>query len=70
VFVTRADRWLAGLTLDDERVAQPYPIAYDFVMGVRPDDIDLRDQVDKILEKDQPGIEAPLWAYHVPQVSN
>jgi mxaJ protein len=46
---------------------EPWPMAYDISVGVRPDAPALRAEIQAILEKEQPTIDALLRAYHVPQ---
>ena len=53
-----------------QRDGAAWPMAYDIAMGVRMDNVDLRDQIDKILEQDKPEIDALLDAYHVPNALN
>jgi mxaJ protein len=46
------------------------PMAYNISVGVRRDNIDLRDRIDSILERRKPEIAALLQAYRVPQAPN
>jgi mxaJ protein len=43
-----------------------WPMVYDIAMGVRRNDHALLEQVNSVLEREQPAIEAILKAYHVP----
>jgi mxaJ protein len=43
------------------------PMAYSISVGVRRGNTVLRDQVDQILERERPRVDALLAAYHVPQ---
>jgi hypothetical protein len=43
-------------------------MVFDISMGVRKDDLKLRDQLDEVLEKRAPEIRALLASYHVPVV--
>jgi len=52
-------------TLDDSQ----WPMVYDISMGVRRDNLQLREQIESILSKERPRIDALLSAYHVPQVA-
>lgn len=49
--------------LDDSQ----WPMVYDISMGVRRDNLQLRGQIESILSKEGPRIDALLSAYHVPQ---
>jgi mxaJ protein len=49
--------------LDDSR----WPMVYDISMGVRRDNLQLREQIDSILNKEKPTIDALLSGYHIPQ---
>jgi mxaJ protein len=51
--------------LDDSQ----WPMVYDISMGVRRDNLQLREQIESILSKEKPRIDALLSAYHVPQVA-
>jgi mxaJ protein len=65
-----ADRSAVALRLEPvvpQRDGALGSMAYDISMGVRTDNIELRNQVDKFLKKDKPEIDALLRAYHVPQ---
>jgi mxaJ protein len=44
-----------------------WPMQYDISVGVRHGDAQLRSQVEAILEREKPGLEALLRAYHVPE---
>ncbi len=46
------------------------PMAYDIAMGVRRDDTQLQHDINALIEKDRPAIEAILREYHVPLVHN
>jgi mxaJ protein len=52
-------------TLDDSQ----WPMVYDISMGVRRDNLQLREQIESILSRERPRIDALLSAYHVPQVA-
>lgn len=52
-------------TLDDSQ----WPMVYDISMAVRRDDAQLREQIDSILSKEKPRINALLNTYHVPQIA-
>jgi mxaJ protein len=52
-------------TLDDSQ----WPMVYDISMGVRRDNLQLREQIESILAREKPKIDALLSAYHVPQVA-
>jgi mxaJ protein len=52
-------------TLDDSQ----WPMVYDISMGVRRDNLQLRKQIESILSKEKPQIDALLTAYHVPQIA-
>jgi mxaJ protein len=52
-------------TLDDSQ----WPMVYDISMGVRRDNLQLREQIESILSKERPKIHAVLNAYHVPQIA-
>jgi mxaJ protein len=47
-----------------------WPMAYNISVGVRRDNIELRDRIDSILERRKPEIAALLQAYRVPQAPN
>jgi mxaJ protein len=51
--------------LDDSQ----WPMVYDISMAVRRDDLQLREQIESILSKEKPRIDALLTAYHVPQIA-
>jgi mxaJ protein len=55
--VTPVQPWLDGPSL---------PMVFDISMGVRKDDLKLRDRLDEVLEKRAPDIRALLASYHVP----
>jgi mxaJ protein len=44
-----------------------WPMAYNSSVGVRRDNVDLRDRIDQILEQRKAEIGALLHTYHVPQ---
>jgi mxaJ protein len=46
-----------------------WPMAYDISVGVRRDDIALREQIESFLEKGSAAITTLLDAYHIPQTS-
>ena len=46
---------------------QQWPMVYDISVGMQPDTAALRAQIEAILEKEKPTIDALLRAYHVPQ---
>jgi mxaJ protein len=46
-----------------------WPMVFDISMGVRKDDIAFRQQLDRILERHRPEIEALLRRYHVPVIA-
>jgi mxaJ protein len=50
--------------LDDSQ----WPMVYGISMGVRRDNLQLRDEIESILSKEKPTIDALLSAYHVPQI--
>jgi mxaJ protein len=52
-------------TLDDSQ----WPMVYDISMGVRRDNLQLREQIESILSRERPRIDALLSAYHVPQIA-
>jgi mxaJ protein len=52
-------------TLDDSQ----WPMVYDISMAVRRDNLQLREQIESILSKERPRIDALLSAYHVPQLA-
>jgi mxaJ protein len=52
-------------TLDDSQ----WPMVYDISMGVRRDNLQLREQIESILSKEKPRVDALLSAYHVPQIA-
>jgi mxaJ protein len=47
-----------------------WPMVFDISMGMRPDTPGLRTQVESILAKEKPAIDAILRSYHVPQSSS
>jgi mxaJ protein len=49
--------------LDDSQ----WPMVYDISMGVRRDNLQLRGQIESILRKERPRIDALLSTYHIPQ---
>src|ERR1700730_11684449 len=49
--------------LDDSQ----WPMVYDISMGVRRDNLQLRGQIESILSKERPRIDAILSNYHVPR---
>jgi mxaJ protein len=51
--------------LDDSQ----WPMVYDISMAVRRGDLQLREQIESILSKEKPRIDALLTAYHVPQIA-
>jgi mxaJ protein len=55
--ITPVQPWLDGPSL---------PMVFDISMGVRKDDLKLRDQLDQALERRAPQIRALLASYHVP----
>lgn len=59
--VTPVQPWLDG---------PQWPMVFDISMGVRRDDLKLRDQLDAVLERRRPEIAALLAAYHVPTVGD
>jgi hypothetical protein len=44
-----------------------WPMGYNIYVAVGRDNIDLRDEIDRILERRKPEITAWLPAYHVPR---
>jgi hypothetical protein len=44
-------------------------MVYGISMGVRRDNLQLREQIESILAKERPRIDALLSAYHVPQIA-
>jgi mxaJ protein len=53
-----------------EPVAQigDWPMSYDIALGVRRDEDELRNRLDRVLRTERPAIEALLRSYHVPQL--
>jgi mxaJ protein len=47
-----------------------WPMAYNISVGVRRDNVDLRDQIDSILDRRKPEIVALLQACRVPGAPN
>lgn len=45
-----------------------WPMVYDISVGLRPKSPALRAQIEAIIEKEKPAIDALLRAYHVPQI--
>jgi mxaJ protein len=43
-----------------------WPMSFDIAIGVRRDDIALRNQINEVLNREKPTIDAILRAYHVP----
>jgi mxaJ protein len=46
--------------------ASVLPMAFDISMAVRRDDPDLQQEINALLEKNKPAIDAILREYHVP----
>ena len=45
-----------------------YPMTFHIAMGVRRDNVALRDELDSLLAQDTSQINALLTSYHIPQL--